>query len=135
MKNKLSSLSSSLLLLLASAVPAVILSGNAGVAATLNSTAYEDSVNQDSSVNFSPNLDEKLTVLFPDGESSNTLVSRAFVRENGPSFVRKIRPFVRENGPSFVRHTSNLQKVDEAAIALNSRPSAMETFRSLNANG
>ena len=37
------------------------------------------------------------------GMISTTPRGRAFVRENGPTFVKHIRPFVRENGPSFVR--------------------------------
>lgn len=126
MNHKLSGLSSYLLLLLASAVPGVMLSSNAGVAATLNSSSYEDSLNHSSSVNFSANLDEKLNILVPAGESGNALIAQ-FVRFGDPTFVR----YSRFAPPP----SSNLQNVDEALIAVNSGPSAMETFRSLNHNG
>jgi hypothetical protein len=127
MNHKLSGLSSYLLLLLASAVPGVMLSSNAGVAATLNSSSYEDSLNHSSSVNFSANLNEKLNILVPAGESGNAIIAQ-FVRLGDP-FVQYQR--IAPPPPK----SSNLQNVDEAAIAFNSRPSAMETFRSLNHNG
>jgi hypothetical protein len=86
MNYKLSGLSSCLLLLLASSVPAVMLSSKAGLAATFDSSSYEDSLNHNATVNFAANLDEKLNLLVPSGENPNAIAK--FVQETGPSFVQ-----------------------------------------------
>jgi hypothetical protein len=115
MKYKLSGLSS-LGLLIAITVPAVMLSSNAGVAANLNSSSEENALTHHSMVNFAPNLDEKLNLLVPSENNGKAIAGR----------TARWRQW-----PQILLPSSNIQQVDEGAIALASLPSAVETFRSL----
>ena len=111
------------LITLASLVPTVLI---AGKAFSLPAISLQSSqrIESESSVQFSENTAAKLQYFDSDSQQ----LAKVFLQENGPSFVRKIRPFVRENGPSFVRHA----QADSPNVPYASSPaSAVETFASL----
>lgn len=111
------------LVVLASLIPAILVASE-GFAMSSTASHPEQDINSESAVHFSDNTAAKLK--FFDAEAQQQ--ARVFVQENGPTFVRKIKPFVQENGPTFVRRAqADGPNVPYAASPL----SAVEVFAAL----